>query len=91
LNAARFYPYEAIVTTYAVFTGTVAVRDGLIADVPGGSGAATVVDWEGDYLIPGLLEIHTDNLEHNVMPRPAVLWPVSEAIIARDPRGRYRA
>src|SRR5262249_43555007 len=68
-----------------VFTGTVAVRDGLIADVSAGrSGVATAVDLEGDYLIPGLVEIHTDNLEHNVMPRPAVLWPVPEAIIAHD-------
>lgn len=33
------------------------------------------IDLDGDYLIPGLIEIHTDNLEKNILPRPGVLWP----------------
>jgi alpha-D-ribose 1-methylphosphonate 5-triphosphate diphosphatase len=68
-----------------VFSGTVVTRNGLVADVSAGmSSIAAAVDLEGDYLVPGLVEIHTDNLEHNVMPRPAVMWPVAEAIIAHD-------
>src|SRR5262245_3035429 len=68
-----------------VFAGTVVARNGLVADVSAGvSAIAAAVDLEGDYLVPGLVEIHTDNLEHNVMPRPAVMWPVAEAIIAHD-------
>lgn len=74
-----------IVTPNEVLAGTVVVRDGLIAGVShGSSGAAPAIDFDGDYLVPGLVEIHTDNLEHNVMPRPAVLWPVAEAIVAHD-------
>src|SRR5262245_7163868 len=68
-----------------IFGGTVVTRNGSVADVSAGmSSIAAAVDLEGDYLVPGLVEIHTDNLEHNVMPRPAVMWPVAEAIIAHD-------
>src|SRR5215831_18134073 len=68
-----------------VFAGTVVARNGLVADISAGaSSIAAAVDLDGDYLVPGLVEVHTDNLEHNVMPRPAVMWPVAEAIIAHD-------
>jgi alpha-D-ribose 1-methylphosphonate 5-triphosphate diphosphatase len=74
-----------VVTPDEVLAGTVVVRDGLIAGVSRGHSAAVpAIDLAGDYLVPGLVEIHTDNLEHNVMPRPAVLWPVAEAIVAHD-------
>jgi alpha-D-ribose 1-methylphosphonate 5-triphosphate diphosphatase len=68
-----------------VFGGSVVTRNGSVADVSAGmSSIAAAIDLEGDYLVPGLVEIHTDNLEHNVMPRPAVMWPIAEAIIAHD-------
>lgn len=41
-------------------------------------------DWHGDLLLPGLVELHTDNLEKHLMPRPKVAWPVIPAIIAHD-------
>jgi alpha-D-ribose 1-methylphosphonate 5-triphosphate diphosphatase len=37
--------------------------------------ADCIVDCEGDLLIPGLVELHTDNLEMNIQPRPGVIWP----------------
>src|SRR5215469_6300867 len=74
-----------VVSPVEVSAGTVVARNGQIAEVSQGvSRIASAIDLEGDYLIPGLVEIHTDNLEHNVMPRPAVMWPVAEAIIAHD-------
>ena len=74
-----------VVSPDDVFAGTVLARNGMVADVSAGvSAIAAAIDLEGDYLVPGLVEIHTDNLEHNVMPRPAVMWPVAEAIIAHD-------
>lgn len=43
------------------------------------------IDFAGDYLLPGLVEIHTDNLEKNIMPRPGALWPsILAAAIAHD-------
>ena len=41
----------------------------------GGTALAGAIDAEGDYLCPGLIEVHTDNLEKHFMPRPGVFWP----------------
>ena len=41
----------------------------------GASSLAERIDLEGDYLMPGLVELHTDNLEKHFIPRPKVLWP----------------
>ncbi|EKV30933.1 Metal-dependent hydrolase involved in phosphonate metabolism [Caenispirillum salinarum AK4] len=57
-------------------SGTVVVRDGRIAEVAEGrSEAAGALDLNGDYLLPGLIEMHTDNMEKHFVPRPGVLWP----------------
>jgi alpha-D-ribose 1-methylphosphonate 5-triphosphate diphosphatase len=42
------------------------------------------VDLGGDYLIPGLVELHTDNFEGHLMPRPKVHWPELPALLAHD-------
>ncbi len=41
-------------------------------------------DLDGDYLLPGLVELHTDHLESHFQPRPGVEWPAHFAIIAHD-------
>jgi len=68
-----------------VVHGTLTTRDGLIADIddrlahtPG------AIDIDGDLLIPGLVELHTDNLERHVMPRPGTWWPVDPAVLNHD-------
>jgi alpha-D-ribose 1-methylphosphonate 5-triphosphate diphosphatase len=74
-----------IVTADDSFPGTVVVRDGAIAEVARGrSTAAGALDLQGDYLLPGLVEIHTDNLEKHVAPRPGVRWPMRGAVLAHD-------
>lgn len=66
--------------------GTLSVRDGLIHDVsPGATTCPGAVDFGGDLLIPGLVELHTDNLEKLLLPRPGVLWPSARAaLLAHD-------
>ena len=75
-----------IVTADDVFTGTMRIEKQQIADVSASSSAAATDgdDWEGDYLLPGLVELHTDNLEKHLMPRPKVNRPTLPAIIAHD-------
>lgn len=78
-----------VVTEHDVISGHVLVRDGRIAAVEEGtpilSHATDAVDLEGDYLLPGLVELHTDNLEKHILPRPKVLWPQPEsAFFAHD-------
>ena len=51
-----------IVLEDSILDGTLVLRDGLIADISEGSSAAGE-DMEGDFLIPGLVELHTDQLE----------------------------
>lgn len=74
-----------IVTADAEFEGTVVVRDGRIAEAsPGRSNTAGALDLEGDYLLPGLVELHTDNMEKHFAPRPGVKWPSVSAVMAHD-------
>ena len=63
--------------------GTVLLRDGRIADISEGT-TRTGEDLDGDLLLPGLIELHTDNLERHIEPRPKVDWPHAAAIIAHD-------
>ncbi|EIE49236.1 phosphonate metabolism protein PhnM [Salipiger aestuarii] len=68
-----------------VIRGAVRVRDGRIAAVDQGGGVPSgAVECDGDLLIPGLIELHTDNLERHIQPRPKVDWPHLAAILAHD-------
>jgi alpha-D-ribose 1-methylphosphonate 5-triphosphate diphosphatase len=74
-----------IVTAEHVFTGTVVLRDGLISEVDDGiSQMAQAQNLNGDYLLPGLVELHTDNLEKHLSPRPGVDWPSASAVMSHD-------
>jgi alpha-D-ribose 1-methylphosphonate 5-triphosphate diphosphatase len=68
-----------------VVRGSVRIKDGIITDIDGGSCVPVgAIDLEGDYLAPGLVELHTDNLERHLTPRPKVDWPYRAAILAHD-------
>ncbi len=74
-----------IVTADAVIEGTLRIKDGVIVEIAeGASRASDAVDLDGDYLIPGLVELHTDNLEKHFVPRPGVRWPGLAAVVAHD-------
>ena len=70
----------------SVLAGTVRIAEGLIQDLdPGRAAFAKGLDLEGDYLLPGLIETHTDNFEKHLLPRPGVLWPSPLAgVLAHD-------
>ncbi|MFN3722435.1 MAG: alpha-D-ribose 1-methylphosphonate 5-triphosphate diphosphatase [Paracoccaceae bacterium] len=68
-----------------VIKGAICLRDGMISDISeGNSRVAGAVDCNGDFVMPGLIELHTDNLERHIEPRPRVNWPHQAAIIAHD-------
>ena len=65
--------------------GSLVVRDGQIAALATGAAVPPgAVDCAGDFLAPGLVELHTDNLERHLNPRPKVDWPHQAAILAHD-------
>ncbi|WP_288192530.1 alpha-D-ribose 1-methylphosphonate 5-triphosphate diphosphatase [uncultured Phyllobacterium sp.] len=66
-----------------VIKGSVLIRDGKIADISTGT-ASGGEDFGGDYLIPGLVELHTDHLEGHYAPRPRVRWNPIAAVLAHD-------
>lgn len=81
----QIYTNAKVVTANEVFTGTVVVRDGLISEVSeGNSRLSAARDLNGDYLMPGFIELHTDNLEKYMNPRPGVDWPSDSAVLAHD-------
>jgi alpha-D-ribose 1-methylphosphonate 5-triphosphate diphosphatase len=68
-----------------VIEGTVHVVDGRIDAVSEGrSSLPGAIDLEGDFLMAGMVELHTDNLEKHVMPRPGVHFNTLLAAIAHD-------
>jgi alpha-D-ribose 1-methylphosphonate 5-triphosphate diphosphatase len=72
-----------IVLEDEIVTGSVTLRDGLIVGIDTGN-SAVGEDMEGDYLVPGLVELHTDHLESHYAPRPGVLWDSIAALQAHD-------
>ncbi len=84
-------PHELVLTNArvvmreAMFRGTVHLVEGRIAGIDTrGSGITSAIDLDGDFLIPGLVDIHTDNLEKHLEPRPGVAWPGFAALVSHD-------
>jgi alpha-D-ribose 1-methylphosphonate 5-triphosphate diphosphatase len=77
-NATLVLPGETL-------TGSVVLQDGMIKDIVTGPAVPpNALDCQGDILAPGLIELHTDNLERHIQPRPKVDWPHNAAILAHD-------
>ncbi|WP_266167992.1 alpha-D-ribose 1-methylphosphonate 5-triphosphate diphosphatase [Dyella subtropica] len=74
-----------IVLDDRVLHGTLIARNGFIRLIDEGSTQAPgAIDCDGDYVVPGLIELHTDNLEKHLMPRAGVLWPSLPAVLTHD-------
>jgi alpha-D-ribose 1-methylphosphonate 5-triphosphate diphosphatase len=71
-----------IVLADQVLDGSVCFADGVITDI--GPAGDRGHDLNGDYLIPGLVELHTDHLETHYAPRPKVRWHPVAAVQAHD-------
>lgn len=68
-----------------VVTGTLVIRDGEIAEINQEISQLPQADnLDGEYLMPGLVELHTDNQEKYFTPRPKVDWPAHMAMATHD-------
>lgn len=68
----------------------IVVRDGLLAEVgphPGGVGSD--VDGSGLMCLPGIVDVHSDGLEREVLPRPGAALPWAFALLSFE--GKLRA
>jgi alpha-D-ribose 1-methylphosphonate 5-triphosphate diphosphatase len=66
-----------------IIHGSILLRDGQIADITTGE-SVTGDDVDGDLLLPGLVELHTDHLESHAEPRPGTHWDPVPAVLAHD-------
>ena len=74
-----------IVTASEEFTGCLVVEDGVIRSLErGDTSVPGAEDWQGDWLLPGLVELHTANLEKHLVPRPGVLRNAHSATVMHD-------
>lgn len=73
-----------IVLPDEVVRGNLLIRDGRIADISTVTANGAGEDLDGDYLVPGLVELHTDHLERHYSPRPKVRWNPVAAVMAHD-------
>jgi alpha-D-ribose 1-methylphosphonate 5-triphosphate diphosphatase len=64
--------------------GWVAVDGGRVVEIGEGVAPERGLDLAGDYLLPGLVELHTDHLESHYAPRPKVRWHPLGAVLAYD-------
>lgn len=85
MSPTQLFTNARLVLADEVLSGSLLAQDGHIAEVQSGrSQAADAIDLEGDYLLPGLVEMHTDNFERHLMPRPKVVWAELPALMAHD-------
>jgi alpha-D-ribose 1-methylphosphonate 5-triphosphate diphosphatase len=73
-----------IVLADSTVHGTVAFDGDEIAFVDAARTNGHAQDMEGDFIIPGIIDIHTDNLERHYFPRPNIDWNPTSATIAHD-------
>ncbi len=65
--------------------GTIVLEGTHILEIqPGTSHAPGAIDCEGDTIMPGVVDVHTDNLERQVQPRTNARWPSRSAMITHD-------
>ncbi|ALR75058.1 alpha-D-ribose 1-methylphosphonate 5-triphosphate diphosphatase [[Enterobacter] lignolyticus] len=68
-----------------VVQGSLEVQDGAIRTfAESQSRLPEAMDGEGGWLLPGLIELHTDNLDKFFTPRPKVDWPAHSAMSSHD-------
>jgi alpha-D-ribose 1-methylphosphonate 5-triphosphate diphosphatase len=83
---------ELIFTNARIVTADTEIADGtlvtsggrILAVEEGRSRDRQAVDLGGDLLLPGFVELHTDNMERHFSPRPGVRWPPEAAVLAHD-------
>lgn len=85
MSAERVLSNARIVLENAVVQGNLYLRDGKIVEVAmGATGVPGAEDMAGDFLLPGLIDLHTDHFEKHVLPRPGTRWNAVAAVMAHD-------
>lgn len=85
MTAETILTNAILVLREEIVPGTIVMCGHAIAELQRGrSHVAGAIDMDGDYLIPGAVDVHTDNLERQVQPRSNARWPSRSAMMAHD-------
>ncbi|MEO1065804.1 MAG: alpha-D-ribose 1-methylphosphonate 5-triphosphate diphosphatase [Pseudomonadota bacterium] len=83
MSAETVFSNARVVLEDRIIDGSVVINDGMIVDIDEGV-SSVGDDFDGDYLLPGLIELHTDHIEGHYAPRPRVKWNPHAAVLAHD-------
>ena len=85
MNQDQILTNAMLVLDDEVVHGSLVIKDGVIKALERGPVSLPgVIDCQGDILMPGMIELHTDNMEKYFQPRPKVSWPGRQAALAHD-------
>lgn len=86
VQSAYLVNARIILSQDEIADGSVWIEDGVIRAIcPTGSPAGIhSIDLEGNILMPGLVDLHSDAIEHEVQPRPKTLLPFDLAVRQAD-------
>jgi alpha-D-ribose 1-methylphosphonate 5-triphosphate diphosphatase len=85
MNRQTVFTNARMVLPDQVLSGSLCIDGDTITAIDSApSGVTGAIDLNGDFLLPGLIELHTDNLEKHFTPRPGVKWPELPAIFGHD-------
>lgn len=85
-DSASFIAENAciVLADRVIENGYAVVDSGAIVELGEGRAPERGFDFECDLLLPGLVELHTDQLEAHYMPRPKVRWDLTAAVMSYD-------
>ena len=77
---------SVVIPTGVLRDASVKIVDGVIAEVGTGrlDGPGRRIDAAGMYVLPGIVDLHSDAIENEIQPRPGVLFPLNMAILEMD-------
>ena len=85
MNQETILTNAILVLPDEMLLGTVVLHGQVISDIQDGrSQVGHAIDMNGDMIIPGVVDVHTDNLERQVQPRSLARWPSRSALVAHD-------
>lgn len=82
MNSFQFVNCRVLTPSGVVAGAELAVEDGAIRGLSEGS--APVVDLDGALVAPGIVDLHGDAFERQIMPRPGVFFDVGLALADTD-------
>ena len=84
--ATQIFTNAHVITPNQNFLGSVVVENDLIVEVIKNKKFSEGIDLDGQFLIPGIIDIHSDYLEKEIHPRPSAEFPVPFAMHYLDAR-----